>query len=172
MYSADIGITTFDPLWTLLPAACCSWPASLSADSLRSQLSLAQMVTDSSHTDIRCIHTQARFDELLLALLTIAFRVYFGADEGAARDMGGARKFACSIANSRDRSNRYHLSPARMASELSQLIESELRKAEGANKPDEHQRRLTSLRVKVCSHPCAPLCAIAYCNAPRLCFCW
>ena len=37
-----------------------------------------------------------------------------------------------------------------MASELSQLIESELRKAEGANKPDEHQRRLASLRVKVC----------------------
>ena len=36
-----------------------------------------------------------------------------------------------------------------MASELSQLIESELRKAEGANKPDEHQRRLASLRVKV-----------------------
>ncbi|KAL3137805.1 hypothetical protein ABBQ38_005061 [Trebouxia sp. C0009 RCD-2024] len=35
-----------------------------------------------------------------------------------------------------------------MASELSQLIESELRKAESANKPDEHQRRLTSLRVK------------------------
>lgn len=35
-----------------------------------------------------------------------------------------------------------------MASELSQLIESELRKAEGANKPDEHQRRLASLRVK------------------------
>ena len=45
-----------------------------------------------------------------------------------------------------------------MASELSQLIESELRKAEGANKPDEHQRRLTSLRVKVCSHLCASLC--------------
>lgn len=36
-----------------------------------------------------------------------------------------------------------------MASELSQLIESELRKAESANKPDEHQRRLASLRVKV-----------------------
>jgi len=35
-----------------------------------------------------------------------------------------------------------------MASELSQLIESELRKAESSNKPDEHQRRLASLRVK------------------------
>lgn len=55
-----------------------------------------------------------------------------------------------------------------MASELSQLIESELRKAEGANKPDEHQRRLTSLRVKVRSHLCAP----GRCAIPCLCFCW
>lgn len=52
------------------------------------------------------------------------------------------------------------LVPAGMASELSQLIESELRKAESANKPDEHQRRLTSLRVKVC----AQLRALSRCS--------
>ena len=64
-----------------------------------------------------------------------------------------------------------YLLTATMASELSQLIESELRKAEGANKPDEHQRRLTSLRVKVCSHLCAFLCISVRQGVARSCYC-
>lgn len=36
-----------------------------------------------------------------------------------------------------------------MASELSKLIENELEKVEGANRKDEHQKRLSSLRIKV-----------------------
>ena len=42
-----------------------------------------------------------------------------------------------------------------MASELSKLIEDELEKVEGANRKDEHQRRLSSLRIKVSGIPYA-----------------
>ena len=56
-----------------------------------------------------------------------------------------------------------------MASELSKLIEDELDKVEGANRKDEQQKRLSSLRIKVSASrksECLIALSVLYC-----CFC-